>query len=125
GDAADARPAAVRRARRDPRPLSRQPDAGRAQSAVRGTLAPRHRIATPGGMRMTAVDLMKLELARLHKSYDTFLDELTPDQLHPLPPGHAKANAIAWRVWHYVRTEDIVVRYILQNRRPILCAEGG
>src|SRR4029450_6958383 len=125
GDAADARPAAVRRARRDPRPLSRQPDAGRALSAVRGTLAPRHRIATPGGMRMTAVDLMKLELARLHKSYDTFLDELTPDQLHRVPAGHAKTNTIAWGIWHYVRTEDNGGRYILQNRRPIVWAEGG
>jgi hypothetical protein len=76
-------------------------------------------------MRMTAVDLMKLELARLHKSYDTFLDELTPDQLHRIPAGHAKTNTIAWGIWHYVRTEDNVVRYILQNRRPIVWAEGG
>ncbi len=74
---------------------------------------------------MTAVDLMKLELTRLHKSYDKFLDELTPEQLHRVPAGHAKANTIAWGVWHYVRTEDNVVRYILQNRRPIVWAEGG
>lgn len=74
---------------------------------------------------MTAVDLMKLELARLHKSYDKVLDELTPEQLHRVPAGHPKANTIAWGVWHYVRTEDNVVRYILQNRRPIVWAEGG
>jgi len=74
---------------------------------------------------MTAVDLVKLELARLHKSYDKVLDELTPEQLHRVPAGHPKANTIAWGVWHYVRTEDNVVRYILQNRRPIVWAEGG
>ena len=74
---------------------------------------------------MTAVDLMKLELGRLHKSYDKILDELTPEQLHRVPAGHPRANHIAWGVWHYVRTEDNVVRYILQNRRPIVWAEGG
>src|SRR6185295_10571655 len=74
---------------------------------------------------MTAVDLIKAELTRLHKSFDTFLDELTPDQLHRVPGGHPKTNSIAWGIWHYVRTEDNVVRYILQNRRPIVWAEGG
>jgi DinB family protein len=76
-------------------------------------------------MRMTALDLVKLELTRLHASYDRVLDELTPEQLHRVPAGHPKANTIAWGVWHYVRTEDNVVRYILQARRPIVWAEGG
>ena len=74
---------------------------------------------------MTAVDLMKLELARLHTSFDKAFDGLTVDQIHQVPAGHPKANTIAWGVWHYVRTEDNVVRYILQNRRPIVWAEGG
>ena len=74
---------------------------------------------------MTAVDLMKLELARLHTSFDKAFDDLTVDQIHQVPAGHPKANTIAWGVWHYVRTEDNVVRYILQNRRPIDWAEGG
>jgi len=74
---------------------------------------------------MTALELMKLELARLHGSYDKAFDGLTPDQIHRVPAGHPKANTIAWGVWHYVRTEDNVVRYILQNRRPIVWAEGG
>ena len=74
---------------------------------------------------MTALELMKLELARLHSSYDKVFDGLTPDQLHTVPAGHPSANHLAWGVWHYVRTEDNVVRYILQNRRPIVWAEGG
>jgi DinB superfamily len=74
---------------------------------------------------MTAVELITLELGRLHKAYDAVLDELTPEQLHRVPAGHPRANTIAWGVWHYVRTEDNVVRYILQNRRPIVWAEGG
>ena len=74
---------------------------------------------------MTAIDLVKHELARLHASYDTVLAQLTPEQLHQVPAGHPRANHIAWGVWHYVRTEDNVVRYILQARRPIVWAEGG
>ena len=74
---------------------------------------------------MTTVELMKLELARLHAAFDKAFDGLTPQQLHQVPAGHPKANTIAWGVWHYVRTEDNVVRYILQARRPIVWAEGG
>ena len=74
---------------------------------------------------MTALELITLELARLHTSYDKVLDELTPEQLHRVPAGHPTANTIAWGVWHYVRTEDNIVRYILQARRPIVWAEGG
>ena len=74
---------------------------------------------------MTALELMKTELARLHSSYDKAFDGLSPDQIHRVPAGHPKANTIGWGVWHYVRTEDNVVRYILQNRRPIVWAEGG
>jgi hypothetical protein len=74
---------------------------------------------------MTTIDLVKGELGRLHTSFDTVLEGLTPEQLHQIPAGHPKANHIAWGVWHYVRTEDNVVRYILQNRRPIVWQEGG
>ena len=74
---------------------------------------------------MTALELVKFELGRLHSSYDKLLDGLTPEQLHQVPASHPKTNHIAWGVWHYVRTEDNVVRYILQNRRPIVWAEGG
>jgi hypothetical protein len=28
-------------------------------------------------------------------------------------------------MWHYVRTEDNIVRFILQNRRPTVWMEGG
>jgi hypothetical protein len=74
---------------------------------------------------MTALELVKVELGRLHTSYEKLMEGLTPEQLHQVPAGHPKANHIAWGVWHYVRTEDNVVRYILQNRRPIVWAEGG
>jgi hypothetical protein len=74
---------------------------------------------------MTALELMKAELGRLHTSFDKALEGLTPEQLHQVPAGHPKANHIAWGIWHYVRTEDNVVRYVLQNRRPTVWQEGG
>jgi hypothetical protein len=74
---------------------------------------------------MTTLELITIELTRLHKALDASLSGLTPEQLHQVPAGHASANTIAWGLWHYARTEDNVVRYILQNRRPIVWAEGG
>ena len=74
---------------------------------------------------MTTLELITTELRRLHKALDASLTGLTPEQLHQVPGGHASVNTIAWGLWHYVRTEDNVVRYILQNRRPIVWAEGG
>ena len=74
---------------------------------------------------MTTVELITLELRRLHAGLDKVLDGLTPEQLHRVPAGHPKANTIAWGLWHYARTEDNVVRYVLQARRPIVWQEGG
>lgn len=74
---------------------------------------------------MTAADLVRAELARLHTMLDKDLAELTPEQLHTIPSGHAKANHIAWNLWHVARTEDNVVRFVLQNRRPPVWVEGG
>jgi len=42
-----------------------------------------------------------------------------------VPAGHPKANTIAWNLWHYARTEDNVVRFVLQDRRPTVWVEGG
>jgi len=74
---------------------------------------------------MTAVDLIRLELKHLHTMLDRSLTGLSPEQLHAVPAGHPKANTIAWGVWHVVRTEDNVVRFVLQNRRPPVWTEGG
>jgi hypothetical protein len=74
---------------------------------------------------MTAVEFVGAELRRLHAMLDRTLAELTPEQLHAIPGGHPKANHIAWNLWHVVRTEDNVVRFVLQNRRSPVWTEGG
>ena len=74
---------------------------------------------------MTAVELIQSEMKRLRKMLDGSLNGLTAAQLHAVPGGHATANTIAWGLWHLVRTEDNVVRFVLQNRRPPVWTEGG
>jgi hypothetical protein len=73
----------------------------------------------------TAAEFIHTGMKQLHKALDKTLAELTPEQLHTVPAGHAKANTIAWILWHVVRTEDNVVRFVLQNRRPTVWQEGG
>ena len=74
---------------------------------------------------MTAVELVHMELKRLHTMLDKSLDGLSAEQLHTVPGNHPKANTIAWVLWHVVRTEDNVVRFVLQNRRAPVWTEGG
>jgi len=74
---------------------------------------------------MTAVELVHMELRRLHTLLEKSLDGLTAEQLHAVPAGHPKANTIAWVLWHVTRTEDNVVRFVLQNRRLPVWTEGG
>jgi hypothetical protein len=73
---------------------------------------------------LSAVEFIHAELTRLHRALDQALADLTPEQLHAVPGGHPKANTIAWGLWHYTRTEDNVVRWVVQNRRPTVWLDG-
>lgn len=74
---------------------------------------------------MTLLESITIDLRRLHEALDKSLQGLTLEQLHTVPGGHPRANTIAWNLWHYTRTEDNVVRFVLQNRRPTVWLEGG
>ena len=74
---------------------------------------------------MTAVEFVHVEVKRLHAMLEGTLSGITAEQLHAVPAGHAKANTIAWGLFHCVRTEDNVVRFVLQDRRPTIWMEGG
>jgi hypothetical protein len=73
---------------------------------------------------VTLVEFIKAELRRLHAMLDAATRDLTPEQWHAIPAGNPAANHIAFEMWHYVRTEDNIVRFILQNRRPTVWMEG-
>jgi hypothetical protein len=72
---------------------------------------------------MDALHLTQREVRRLHALLDRSVDDLSPDEWHALPC--EATNSIAWVLWHYVRTEDNIIRFILQNRRPTVWMEGG
>ncbi len=73
---------------------------------------------------MTLVEFIQLELKRLHGMLDVATRDLTPEQWHAIPGGVPTANHIAFEMWHYARTEDNIVRFILQGRRPTVWMEG-
>lgn len=74
---------------------------------------------------MTLVEFIQAELSRLHAMLDRGVADLTPEQWHAVPGGAGAANTIAFEMWHYARTEDNIVRFILQNRRPTVWMEGA
>jgi len=75
---------------------------------------------------LSAAEFVHSGLTGLHRSLDKALGDLTPEQLHAVPGGPAsKANTIAWGLWHLVRTEDNVVRFVVQGRRTPVWVEGG
>jgi hypothetical protein len=71
------------------------------------------------------VEFLGHELHRLHGALDKGIADLSPEQWHAVPSNNPAANTIAFEIWHFVRTEDNVVRFILQNRRPTVWMEGG
>jgi len=74
---------------------------------------------------LTAADFIRTQLDRLHRGLEKSLADLTAEQLHAVPAGHPKANTIAWGLWHYVRTEDNIVRWVIQDRKPPIWTERG
>lgn len=72
---------------------------------------------------MTVVELLSSQLERLHANLEDAVKDLTPEQLHWRPS--EGCNHIAFSLWHYVRTEDNLIRFVLQNRRPTVWLEHG
>ena len=72
---------------------------------------------------LTLADFVTQELRRLHGILDRAVADLTPEEWHAVPDRYN--NSIAFSLWHYARTEDNVVRFILQSRRPTVWMDGG
>ncbi len=72
----------------------------------------------------SVVEFVSQALRNQHRMIDEAVGELTPEQLHFVPPG-TNANHIGFTLWHYVRTEDNIVQFILQQRKPTVWIEGG
>jgi hypothetical protein len=66
---------------------------------------------------MNIIDFFQIEQKRLHSWMRNSLSDLTPEGWHYTGPGNT--NNIAFLVWHCVRTEDNILRFILQGRAPL------
>ena len=73
---------------------------------------------------MTLVEFLRGAMRNQHSMIDQAVGDLTAEQLHWTPPG-SNANHIGFTLWHYVRTEDNIVQFILQERKPTMWIEGG
>ena len=73
---------------------------------------------------MTIVEFLRWAVRNQHHMIDQAVSELTPEQVHRIPAG-TNANHIGFTLWHYVRTEDNIVQFILQDRKPTVWIDGG
>ena len=71
---------------------------------------------------MNLVDAIREALRQQRSWYDR-AEELSEEQLYWRP---AEGGChIGFVLWHYVRTEDNIIQFILQNRKPTVWIEGG
>lgn len=71
----------------------------------------------------TIIDFIRDSIQPQHTRWDAAISDLTPEQLH-YRPGE-RGNHIGFIIWHYVRTEDNVVQFVFQNRKPTVWLQGG
>lgn len=66
---------------------------------------------------MDIIDFFRHEQQRLHSWIREAVSDLTLEEWNAVPAGNG--NNIAFLVWHIARTEDNILRFILQGRSPI------
>ena len=71
---------------------------------------------------MSTVDFIRGGLRQLHQSYDDAVADLSSEQLHWR--ANEKGLSAAFVLWHYVRTEDNIIQFVLQGK-PTVWIEGG
>lgn len=71
---------------------------------------------------MCTIDFIRSGLRQLHQTYDESIADLSDDQLHWI----ANENGVsaAFVLWHYVRTEDNIINFVLQGKSTVWI-EGG
>lgn len=71
---------------------------------------------------MDIIDFYRLEQKRVHNWMRRSISDLAPEEWNRTIEGIG--NNIAFLVWHCVRTEDNILRFILQ-KRPTIWADLG
>ena len=71
---------------------------------------------------MSTIEFIRGNLRQLHNGYNDAVGDLTAEQLHWRANEHGLSAAFI--LWHYVRTEDNIMQYVLQGK-PTVWIEGG
>jgi DinB family protein len=72
---------------------------------------------------ISLTDFIAQEMRRLHRVFERAVADLTDQDWHFIPANYN--NSIAFALWHATRTEDNIVRFVLQERRPTVWMEQG
>ncbi len=73
-------------------------------------------------MSAILVDFIRSSMRQLHGSYNDAIGDLSLEQLHWR--ANDRGCPIAFVLWHYYRTEDNVIQFVLQ-RKPTVWLEAG
>ena len=71
---------------------------------------------------MSTVEFIHGGLRRLHSDYDTAIGDLTPDQMSWRATD--SGLPVSFILWHYVRTEDNIIQFVLQRKPTVWMTEG-
>ncbi|MBP1714817.1 MAG: DinB family protein [Deltaproteobacteria bacterium] len=71
---------------------------------------------------MNTIEYFRGAMKEAHTTLTAAVKDLTDSQIHFRPLG--TGNSIAFIFWHYVRTEDIMINFFLQGKKPIWNTEG-
>jgi hypothetical protein len=68
------------------------------------------------------LEILRQGLGEVHRMLDTAIEDMTSDQLNYRP--ESGGISAFFSLWHYVRTEDNIVNFVIQ-RQPTVWLEGG
>ena len=71
---------------------------------------------------MSTVGFIRSSLKQMHTTYNEAIGDLSPEQMSWR--ANDKGHPISFILWHYVRTEDNIIQFVLQ-RKPTVWLEGG
>lgn len=71
---------------------------------------------------MSTVDFIRGSLKQMHNTYNDAIGDLTPEQMHWR--ANDNGQPISFVLWHYVRTEDNIIQFVLQ-RKSTVWLDGG
>ena len=71
---------------------------------------------------MSTVEFIRNSLKQMHNMYNDAISDLTPEQMNWR--ANDKGHPISFILWHYVRTEDNIIQFVLQ-RKPTVWMESG